>query len=983
VARGLEQWHAEANLRAAEAPALATAMAALAGDEDGAGGRLLRGLFANSPFLSACALREPAFLIALFAEGPDAAWTSLRAETWQAAEAAAGSDGVMKALRIGKRRCALLAAVADLAGAWPLEAVTGCLSDYAELSLRLAVRHLLRNGANSGLIDLPDATDPETGCGYVILGMGKLGAGELNYSSDIDIIALFDPEVARYRGTRSAPEYFIRLTKDLVRLMEERTGDGYVFRTDLRLRPDPGSTAVCLSTDAAETYYESFGQNWERAAMIKVRAVAGDIARGAAFIGHLRPFVWRKSLDFYAIQDIHSIKRQINAVKGCGVVAVAGHNIKLGRGGIREIEFFAQTQQLIWGGREPGMRHRRTLDALNALVAHGHVAAEDAQALAEAYRYLRTLEHRLQMIDDAQTQTLPKDDDKLARLAAFCGHADTAAFSAEVRAVLCTVEARYAELFEEAPSLSEDMGNLVFTGGEDDPDTLQTLAEMGFANPQAVSATVRGWHHGRYKATRSTRAKEMLTELVPTLLRALGRTAQPDAAFLRFDEFLGRLPAGVQLFSMFQINPALLDLMAEIMGDAPRLAEMLSRRPNMLEAVLTPGFFDPPPGRAALAADLDALLAATTADYEDILDRLRLWANAQRFQVGVQTLRHLLDARQAGEALTAIADVVIDRLLGATVDEFARTYGHVPGGGMVVIAMGKMGGREMTATSDLDLITVYDAEGEASEGGRTELSRNDYFIRLTQRFIGGITALTREGRLYEVDMRLRPSGSKGPLAVSLEAFCKYNRDEAWTWENLALTRARVICGPPAIQDRARRIIGETLCRPRDADRLLVEVADMRALMARERKPATPFDVKLTRGGLIDVEFMVQTLILRHAADHPAVTCPNIAEAVAALRAAGLLEPEDANRLLVAQTLWLDIQGMLRHSISGPFIEAEAPRGLKEKLAKAAGEPDFETLKARMAETYDAIHALFRRLIEDPAEAARPRVMARPDDDKES
>lgn len=954
--------------------------AVAADDTSNRAGHLLRGLFGNSPFLSTCALRDPAFLCRLLADGPDATWARLKDEVWAETEAATTSDRAMKALRVGKRRCALLSALADITRAWPLEAVTECLSDYAELSLRLSIRHLLRQGVEAGNIELPNPADPEDGCGYVILGMGKLGARELNYSSDIDVIALFDPEIVRYTGRRSDNEFYIRLTKDLVRLMEERTGDGYVFRTDLRLRPDPGSTALCLSTDAAETYYESFGQNWERAAMIKVRPVAGDVARGAEFVSHLRPFVWRKSLDFYAIQDIHSIKRQINAVKGCGVIGVAGHNIKLGRGGIREIEFFAQTQQLIWGGREPDMRCARTLDALPALVDHGHVRPEVADELAGCYRFLRTLEHRLQMIDDAQTQTLPAEEDKLLHVARFMGHDDLDGFSREVRDTLCMVEAHYADLFEDSPSLSEETGNLVFTGTEDDPDTLQTLSEMGFTNPQAIAGTVRGWHHGRYRSTRSTRTKELLTELVPTLLRALGQTAQPDAAFLRFDEFLSRLPAGVQLFSMFHANPMLLGLVAEIMGDAPRLSEVLSKRPNMLDAVLTPGFFDTPPGRDDLGAELDALLDAATGDYEEALDMLRLWANGHKFQVGVQTLRQLLDAREAGEALTAIADVVIDRLLRATEDEFAETYGRVPGGGMVVIAMGKMGGREMTATSDLDLITVYDADeaAEMSEGGRRQLSCNDYFIRLTQRFINGITALTREGRLYEVDMRLRPSGSKGPLAVSLTSFQKYNREDAWTWENLALTRARVVCGPPDITAKAHKVICETLARERDPDALVVDVADMRALMARERKPANMFDVKLMRGGLVDVEFAVQYLILRHAARYPDVSRPNIAEAIDALRGDGVLAPEDANRLLVAQKLWLDIQGILRHTITGAFSEDDAPKGLREKLAKATGEPDFETLKARMSETYDESYALFRRLVEAPAEEARPRVKPQTD-----
>jgi glutamate-ammonia-ligase adenylyltransferase len=935
-------------------------------------------VFGNSPFLTVALLKEPAFLRQILTHGPTATWQQEVQAIDQALATETDIKRLMKGLRVGKRRLALLTALADISGLWSLEQVTEALADYASQALNLASIHLLRAGAQGGHITLPHPQEPCRDSGFVVLGMGKLGGRELNYSSDIDIICLYDDEKITYTGRKSVGEFFIRLTKDLVRIMDERTGDGYVFRTDLRLRPDPGSTAVCLSTDAAETYYESFGQNWERAAMIKVRAVAGDLDRGDAFIRHLRPFVWRKSLDFYAIQDIHSIKRQINAHRACGVVAVAGHNIKLGRGGIREIEFFAQTQQLIWGGREPQVRTSRTLTALWALVEQGHVQAPVAEELEQAYRFLRALEHRLQMIDDAQTQTLPADADKLAHVATFFGYPDPQAFDRAVRQTLCSVENHYAALFEDAPSLSEEQGNLVFTGGEDDPDTLRTLQEMGFTNPQAVANTVRGWHHGRYRALRSTRAKELLTELQPTLLRALGATAQPDQAFLRFDSFLGALPAGVQIFSIFHANPSLLGLVAEIMGDAPRLADILARRSNTLDAVMTPGFFDAPLGCDDLGTELDQLLAQA-AGYEEILDLSRLWANGRKFQIGVQTLRGLLDARQAGQALTTIADTVLGRLLAATQDEFAHTYGHVPGGSVAVIAMGKAGGGEMTATSDLDLITVYDVEpgpdGEAATAsdGRRELSVADYYIRLTQRFINAITALTREGALYEVDMRLRPSGSKGPLAVSLISFSAYNAKEAWTWEHMALTRGRVVCGPPGLTQRINAAIAATLGSPRDPDRLLVDVADMRALMARERKPANSFDVKLSRGGLVDVEFIVQYLLLRHASDHPAILNPSIAGALVSLRDAGLLSAQDAATLDQAHALWLNLQGMLRHSISGPFSPEDASAGLKDRLARCAGEPNMEQLESRMAATYAAVYALFTTLIENPAEAARARL----------
>jgi len=933
----------------------------------------LAALFGNSPYLTLCALKDPAYLCEVLAQGPDAAWQDLQTNVRNTLFGEKDIARLMKGLRVGKRRLALLSGLADISHAWSLEQVTGALSTYAALALDLAATHLLRDGAEGGHIVLPHPDQPCKDSGFVVLGMGKLGAGELNYSSDIDIICLYDYDKITYVGRKSVSEFFVRLTKTLVRIMDERTADGYVFRTDLRLRPDPGSTAVCISTVAAEAYYESFGQNWERAAMIKVRALAGDLERGDEFVRHLRPFVWRKSLDFYAIQDIHSIKRQINAHKGCGVVAVAGHNIKLGRGGIREIEFFAQTQQLIWGGREPGTRTSRTLEALQALVEHSHVKPQVAAELTVAYRFLRTLEHRLQMIDDAQTQTLPADPDRLLHLAAFMGFEDLDSFDQAVRSTLCLVESHYADLFEEAPDLSSDVGNLVFTGAEDDPDTLRTLGEMGFSNVAGIAATVRGWHHGRYRALRSTRAKELLTELLPSLLKALGKTSQPDQAFMHFDDFLGQLPAGVQIFSVFHANPSLLDLVAVIMGDAPRLAHILARRSNTLDAVMAPGFFDTPLGRDDLATELDQLVAQSAA-YEETLDLCRLWANSHKFQIGVQTLQQLLTARQAGEALTAVADVVLSRLLTATSAEFARTHGEIPGGGFCVIAMGKMGGREMTATSDLDLITVYEVSGDAEQSdGRRPLSRADYYIRLTQRFINGITALTREGSLYEVDMRLRPSGSKGPLAVSLTSFIKYNNDDAWTWEHLALTRARVVCGDPLLQGRIEAAVQEVLCRPRDPDKLLVDVANMRALMARERKPASIFDVKLTRGGLVDIEFLVQYLILRHGTQHPAIARANVADALLALREAGLLTADQLAVLDQAHCLWLELQGIIRHMVEGAFDPAQASDGLRHRLAQAAGLASFEQLQQHMEQTYGAVYAVFGALIEIPADAARLRT----------
>jgi len=991
AARGLERWREAADHT--DDAALAEAMRALS-DDNGPGLALLEGLFGNSPFLTTCVLREPSWLCGLAARGPESAFEGalgdLRAACALGPRTDSGTDSgadlgagpwvipetgvVMRALRTAKRRVALTVAVADILGLWPLERVTRALSTLAEQALDLCCAVLLRRLHDKGDLVLPDPDNPTRGCGLFILGMGKLGAGELNYSSDIDLIVFFEEECLTYQGKLSLREAMVRLTREMVRMMEERTADGYVFRVDLRLRPDPGSTPPALSTEAAELYYEGLGQNWERAAMIKARPVAGDRMAGLRFLENIRPFIWRRSLDFNAIQDVHAIKRQIHAQKGHAVVAVEGHNVKVGRGGIREVEFFAQTQQLIWGGREPRLRERGTVAALNALTARGLVAPAARDDLVAAYVFLRTVEHRLQMIDDEQTQTLPSDTEKLRYLAVFLGYEGIKAFALTLKATLMTVQDHYADLFEDAPTLAGTGGNLVFTGGEDDPETLRTLGDLGFSDAAMVAGTIRGWHHGRYRSLRSTRARERLTELMPALIRALAGTAKPDAAFLRFDGFLARLPAGVQLFALFAANPGLLTLVAEIMGDAPRLAEHLARNPHLLDAVLEPDALEN--GRPDVASLRESLsLALRDARvFEDVLDICRRWTNDQRFQVGVRTLRGAQAPGDAGHDLSIIADVVLEELLGRTWAEFARTHGAMPGGAVVVVALGKLGGQEMTPTSDLDLIMVYDVPSgvEQSEGAKP-LVPTVYYTRLVQRFINAITAQTAQGRLYEVDMRLRPSGNKGPLATSLESFRRYHAQDAWIWEHQALTRARVVAGPERAADRVRAVIRDTICRPRDPDTLVRAVADMRRRIDAEHGDTNIWNIKYVRGGLVDVEFIAQALQLRHAHDHPEIAVPNTAESLRRVGAAGLLPAEDAAFLSRAHRFWLTLQGMIRHSMDGVPTAETLPAGLKTRLLAccdgADGCVDFDGLLRRMRDTADRVRDLYDQAIQAQADAA--------------
>jgi glutamate-ammonia-ligase adenylyltransferase len=934
----------------------------------GAGKRLLASILGNSPFLSGIAAKEWAFLTRLVEQGPDPLFAKIAASVEKTEDLGEDTAAVMRRLRIAKRRAALLAALAELAGVWSLEQQTAALSRFAEAALGAALRHLLREAARKGLVVLRDADQPEEDSGLIVLGIGKLGGYELNYSSDIDLIILYEPALARVNARDGVQSFFVRLTRELVRILEAYTGDGYSFRTDLRLRPDPASTPLAMSVPAALAYYESVGQNWERAALIKARPAAGDRAAAKRFLRELQPFIWRKNLDFAAIQDIHSIKRQINAHRGGGRIAVEGHDIKTGRGGIREIEFFAQTQQLIWGGRLQELRVGPTCEALRRLAAAGQIDPATAARLIDDYRFLRRLEHRLQMVDDAQTHALPLDRSGIERIAVFLGYSETEGFVGDVRAHLASVERHYAELFEQAPTLSGP-GNLVFTGADDDHETLRTLSQLGFADPATVSALVRSWHHGRLRATRSQRAREILTELVPELLRIFGATPHPDAALRRFDQFLSHLPAGVQLFSLFHANPGLLALVAEIMAGAPRLAEHLAQHPALLDSVLTQGFFAPLPNLSGLAAELDQVMTGVR-DFEDTLDRLRRWAGERRFQVGVQLLRRTLDGAQAGAALADIAQTALAALLPRVEAEFARRHGRVPGGSLAVIGMGRLGSREMTLASDLDLILIYDLPpGAETSDGHQPLPVAAYFARLSQRLISSISAPTAEGRLYDVDMRLRPSGEAGPIASHLAGFARYQSESAWTWEHMALTRARPVAGDAGLCRRISDTIVAVLRSPRDPEKLVIDVAAMRRRIAEENPRPSPWDLRNRRGGLIDLEFIVQYLMLSHATSSPQILRRATAEAIAALGEAGLLPPRARHELGEAAALFRNVQAVLTLLGDGSPSTTVLAELDAAALAACVGVVDFARLDADITAAAARVSGWYDRLIEQPARRA--------------
>jgi glutamate-ammonia-ligase adenylyltransferase len=923
---------------------------------------LIEGLAESSPFLWDLAGREPERLLTVLTSDPDRRFNALLAETSAATDALSDEAEATRLLRRMKAEAALSIAIADIGGVWPLARVTEALTQLADHAISIALRFLLRAAQAQAKFKPIDDGAPDRGCGYVVLAMGKMGAFELNYSSDIDLICLFEPDAAAIAPGVEAAPFYIRLTRNLARMLQERTVDGYVFRVDLRLRPDPGLTQIALSTPAALGYYESVGQNWERAALIKARPCAGDIPVGETFLKNVSPFIWRKYLDYAAIADVQAMKRQIHSYRGHDEIAIEGHNIKLGRGGIREIEFFVQTQQLIAGGRDPALRGRETLPMLAALAEHGWVDAAARRDLEAAYGFLRTVEHRLQMVADEQTHTLPADREALERFARFCGFADRDAFAARLADHLGSVQRHYAKLFEDDVALPRTRKDLAFPSDADDRDTLDQLVAMGFKRPLETSATIRRWSAGSYGALKGGLARSHLKELVPVLVDHLSRAENPDAAFIALDRFLEGLQGGARLLSLLRQNRGLVALIALVLGTAPRLADILAAHPQVMDALIDPAFFGALPDEAMLAGNLQRSLREA-AGYEDLLDRARLFRQEHLFLIGTRILSGTVSAQQAGEAFARLADVLIRALHAAVEERFAEAHGRLPDQQSAVLAMGKLGGREMTAASDLDLILVYDfdLEHSVSEGAKP-LYGSQYFARFTQRFIASLTAQTNQGALYPVDMRLRPSGRSGPVATHIQSFDDYQHREAWTWEHMALTRARIVSGPTEFAARVTAVIRDVLCQPRDAETAAADVVEMRAAIAQEHGDAERWDLKYVRGGQIDLEFIAQYLQLVHAAAAPDILDTSTARVLERAQRLGILPAEDAEVLRPAARLYHDLTQVLRLCLSAPFDPQAAGPELRRLLARAADVPDFAMLDAHLAETQARVRASFVRIL---------------------
>lgn len=944
------------SLSAGDAAALARLNAAHAALEP-----FLVGVFDGSPFLRDLATRDISRFLRLLQTSPEQSFAALVSRLPLLADPELAEADLMRELRLARQEQALLVALADLGGVWNLTTVTESLSLFAEKAVGTTLDYLLRRAAGKGDIELATSDNPQQACGYFVLGMGKLGGRELNYSSDIDLIAFYEAGKARLRKADEHQAFFVRLTQQLARILSNSDHDGFVFRVDLRLRPDPGTYPLAISTTLACNYYEAVGQNWERAAFIKARVIAGDATAGNAFLKEISPFLWRKYLDYAAIAEIHAMKRLIEESKELNDKSIPGRDLKLGAGGIREIEFFVQTQQLIGGGRNAGLRVNSTMAALEELSRRRWIDEAARHDLARCYEELRRLEHRLQMREDKQTHRLPSSTKELNGFARFAAYADGKELARALGLIVSQVRARYQVLFEAKPDARQTaLDALDVSSSEISPQQLRKLKNMGFADPGRLVETVRGWQAGRYPATRSPTARARLADITPRLIEAISASGEAEATLASFDRFLSQLPMGVQFFSLLRSKPAMLDLFTKTLAIAPRLAQDLAHRPHLIDGLIENIDKSAAEAFDEFTSQLQRELAQTV-DYAEALDGARRLTQEHIFLGGVRLVAGLLPVSEAGRAYSELAGAVVAALYQRVTDEHALRFGHTPKRASAVIALGRLGSCEMTATSDLDLLVLYEDPHDAMSDGEKQLSAAEYYTRLTQRLVAALSAPTAEGIAYPVDFRLRPSGNKGPLAGSLRAFEEYHAGEAWTWEHMALTRARIVAHTSReFAARLGQIIAGILRRPRPSHLLVKDVADMRALLLKEKPPRDEWDVRFRRGGLIDVEFIGQYLILQHANTHPELLGKNGGQLFVAAAEARLIAKDEAQALRAAVSLYTAIMQLSRLCLETSKSLSDAAPALAGFICRECGVEDLAQLAALINQRTDSVREIFVR-----------------------
>lgn len=857
----------------------------------------------HAPFLRGLVRKEPGLVALMDSAGFDAAL--------DASLARLDPQRVFPSVRDARAGVALTTALADLSGAWPMEQVTEGLTRFADAALDFAITSAFHE------------RDQEPG-GLSALALGKMGSRELNYSSDIDLIFLHDPDRIARRDGEDPTDAAVRIVRRVVAILAERTGDGYALRVDLRLRPDPDSTPSSLPVGAAEQYYQSQALAWERSAFIRARAAAGDVALGEQFLQMIEPFIWRRSLDYSALAEIREVSHRIRDHFAEGQKLGPGFDLKRGRGGIREVEFFAQVHQMIFGGRDPTLRSGATLEALAALARADRISAEEAAVLGEAYRHYRTLEHRIQMVADQQTHSVPKLAAGRQQVAGLLGAANWKAVEADLAPRLKAVAKLYDRLLEagegkRGPRIPLGSGEVEFWG-----------EKAGVKDSGLLVSLVEGWRSGRLRSLRAPEALQAFEAVIPLLVQqvATGRTGRE--ALLRLDQLINALPSGVQFWRLLAAHPALAKVVGKLLTATPLLADALAKRPSLLDVLLEPA--NPLPDADAAIDELSSVSRGLAG--EALLDRVRLWTAERRFLLGVHLLDGLVSPDDASRELACMAEAAVALLARVVALEFAGRHGEVPGGRLVPLALGRFGGGRLTAQSDLDLVLLFTGSFEAISTGQAPLPASVYFNRLGQRLVAALTVPTAAGPLYEVDMRLRPSGADGLLVVSLDSFVRYQETEAELWETMALTRARPIGCTPDDRALAQAAIDRLVAAPRDSAFVRREAQEMRRRIARHKPQAGPFDVKLMKGGLVDIEFILAVKALLSGRPVP----PGLAEAAA------LLAPELTGPAQLMNAMLVVLRLVQPHDAAAtPDATAGAV------IARACGKPGLAALKADLAE----------------------------------
>lgn len=873
----------------------------------------------HAPFLHAAMARHPA-LVEMLGRG---AFDPALAAAW----ALTGKD-VRQTLRRQRDGLALVIAIGDLAGHLSLESVVTELSNFADHALDSAIADAIRQR-------VPDAGAQ----GFFAIALGKHGSRELNYSSDIDPILLFDPETMPRRERDDAGEAAVRIARAVVDLLQTRDADGYVLRVDLRLRPASEATPLAIPMNAAISHYESSALAWERAAFIRGRAVAGDVARGQQFLDTIQPFIWRRSLDFGAVEELRAMSRRIRAHHAGGQVFGPGYDLKRGRGGIREVEFFVQIHQLIHGGRDPELRVSDTLGGIGALAKAGWIDAQTATTLSNAYRVYRAIEHRLQMVEDRQTHRLPIEPAALESVAHLHGFGDGAVLLDLLGSHVSAIGAIY-------DGLDATPRHFMPTGGE---ALVKAIGSAGFVTaPDRIAARLGDWRSGRVRAVRSEAAFKALEAVLPSLLDAFGRASDPEAALMAFDAMLGGLPTALNLFRLLEAQPPLLNLLVALISHAPTLGEALGRNASLLDRLLDASAFDPVGDVTTLAAEM-----TQTGALEPRLDHVRRVVGEHRFALGAQIVEAADDPLNVAGGYARVAEAAVRVVAGAVIEPFIAAHGRIANSELVILALGRLGGGLLTHASDLDLIYLFTGDYAAESDGAKPLGGSHYYNRLGQRLSSGLSAPTAAGSLYEVDTRLRPSGGDGPLVASIDSFARYQHENAWTWEHMALTRARVIYGSPDARAAADAVIASVLSRPRDGAALAQDVVTMRKEMATHKPPLGPLDVKLLPGGLVDLEFTVHF----HQLASGIGLDPHLPSAIELLARANLCDPAlgGAHDLLTRLIVTL--------RLVSPTMEAPAA-ATQAIVARACRAGNWDDLLARVADARQCVRMHWQAVIDE-------------------